>query len=183
MRHFAHAHALQILLGLCIPSVALAQDELPSQEALEQDAREQQSLEQDAAIDRGEPNPSTATSLPPNSHATVEAPPELIGLISREPERFIGKTLVLAEGTQTKTVGPVLSVRKQLKDQNVYLIVDATGFFNSPTNYAVAANNLDRIEDGKLITPAAPGMHLLGQQYYPDDYEDLPKPVAPVPED
>ena len=29
------------------------------------------------------------------------------------------------------------------------------------------------MEDDALITPAAPGMHLLGRQYYDDEYQEL----------
>jgi hypothetical protein len=171
MRTFTRTVTLPLILCLASPAIMLAQQQqLPPQEVLE---------------DEHEPEPTAVDdpNAPVSSHATVEAPPELIGLISREPERVIGKTLVLSEGTQTKPVGPVLAVRKQVKDQRAYMIVDATQFFNSPTQYAVAVGALDRIEGDRLITPAAPGMHLLGQQYYAEDYEDLPQPVAPAPED
>lgn len=175
---------------LALPGFALAQSTLPSQEVLEQQAREQEALEQDAAIDHaahaeeqqqheGEQNAdSSAAPEPLSNHATVQAPPELGGLASREPELFVGKTIVLAEGSQQKTVGTVFAVRKRTQDQLNYFIVDATEYFNSPTEYAIAVKNVDRVEDDQLITPAAPGMHLMGMQYYPDDYEDIPAPVV-----
>jgi hypothetical protein len=181
MRYRTNLRTLPLILCCCMP--VLAQQTPPSQEVLEQDAHEQQALEQDAAIEH-EPSPSAANQQPPlSSHATVEASPELGGLAAREPEQFIGKKLILTDGSETKPVGPVLAVRTQLKDQRVYLIVNATEYFNSPTQFAVAVANVDRIEGENLITPAAPGMHLLGQQYYAGDYADLPKPIPTTPDD
>lgn len=163
-------HLLSVMALLLLPGVALSQQApLPSQEALEQQARDQQALEQDAS----HLQPGVSSEVPPNSHATVEAPPELGGLASREPWHFIGRKLVLSEGTQTKDVGTIFAVRRRIEDQLVYLIVDATEFFNSPTQYAVAVKNLERMEGNTIITPAAPGMHLLGMQYYAKDYEDI----------
>lgn len=104
------------------------------------------------------------------THASVQASPELLGLASREPERLIGKMLVLDDGTTAVEVGPVLDVRKRIADQEIHVIVDATRYFNSPTEYAVSLHDVDRLEGERLVTPEAAGMHLRGLDYYPEDY-------------
>ncbi len=114
------------------------------------------------------------SSQPPVSgHTTMEAPPELVALVQREPDQFIGMQLVLDDGVKAITVGPVLALRKRVLDQEPYLIVDATSYFNTPTQYAVALKDLDRIEAGTLVTPEAAGMHLRGFEYYADEFIDL----------
>ncbi|MGV3590955.1 MAG: hypothetical protein ACO1PZ_04645 [Gammaproteobacteria bacterium] len=109
----------------------------------------------------------------PETHASAEAPAELVALSAREPERFIGKTLVLDDGVTAVEVGPVLDLRKRVADQEPYVIVDATAYFNSPTEYAVSVRDLDRIEGERLVTPEVEGMHLRGLEYYPEDYVDI----------
>ena len=90
-----------------------------------------------------------------------------------QPENFIGKTLVLDDGANAVTVGPVIDLRRRVQDQNLYLIVDATAYFNTAVEYAVAVSDVDRIEADTLVIPEAPGMHLRGLDYYPDDYIDV----------
>jgi hypothetical protein len=107
------------------------------------------------------------------SHATSAAPAELVALAAREPERFIGKTLVLDDGVNAVKVGPVLELRKRILDQEAYVIVDAAAYFNTPTRYAVAVRDLERIEGDLLVTPEVAGMHLRGLDYYAEDYVDL----------
>lgn len=107
-----------------------------------------------------------------DTHATG-ASVELIALAGREPERFLGKTLVLDDGSNHVIVGPVLELRKRIQDQEPHVIVDATDYFNTPTKYAVALRDIDRIEDDTLVIPEADGMHLRGLDYYPEDYTDL----------
>jgi len=128
--------------------------------------------QQDATLNDGSP--------PPNTHATSPAPPELVALAAREPERFLGKIVVLVDGVNKVTVGPVLALRKRVLDQEPYLIVDATAYFKAPTQYAVAVRDLDHIESNRLIMPEADGMHLRGLEYYEEDYTAL---ESTAPED
>lgn len=116
----------------------------------------------------------------PPTHASTEAPVELVAMAAREPERFIGKTLVLDDGVTGTEVGPILELRKRIADQDPHVIVDATRYFNTPTKYAVSVRDLDRIEDDKVITPEVEGMHLRGLEYYPEDYTDI---ESTAPED
>jgi hypothetical protein len=120
----------------------------------------------------------------PATHATQQAPQELLNMAVHEPERFIGKNLILDDGVDAVTVGPVKSIRRRLQDQQLYLIVDARAYFNTAVDYAVAVSDVDRIEADTLVIPEAPGMHLRGLDYYPDDYADIEAaPEAPVSED
>ena len=116
----------------------------------------------------------------PPTHASREASPELVALASREPEQFIGKTLVLHDGVDATEVGPVLELRKRIRDQEPHLIVDATAYFNTPTKYAVAIGDVARIEGDQVITPEVEGMHLRGLEYYPEDFTEL---ESTAPED
>src|SRR5688572_3308962 len=81
--------------------------------------------------------PNALPSIPAETHATQQAPQELLSMAAREPENFIGKTLVLDDGANVITVGPVKDLRKREQDQQLYLIVDATAYFNSAVDYAV----------------------------------------------
>jgi hypothetical protein len=129
---------------------------------------------------------ATLTTTPPDTHATRQAPQDLLVMAVHQPENLIGKTLVLDDGTTAVTVGPVLNIRRRLQDQQLYLIVDAATYFNTPVQYAVAVKDLDRIEGDKLVIPEAPGMHLQGLDYYPEDYTEVEDPSAqelPVGED
>lgn len=121
---------------------------------------------------------------PPETHATQQASQTLLTMAVHEPENLIGKTLVLDDGTDAVTVGPVKAIRRRMQDQQLYLVVDATKYFNTKVDYAVAVSDVDRIEADTLVIPEAPGMHLRGLDYYPDDYTDVQTPVAaPVSED
>ena len=144
-------------------SVNLAQQAAKELLAEEEAARKKEEL----AAGRG------AEPLEPDTHASREAPAELIALAAREPERFIGKTLVLDDGVNAVEVGPVLDLRRRIKDGVLHVVVDATAYFNSPTHYAVAVRDLDRIDGDLLVTPEAAGMHLRGLDYYPEDYTDV----------
>lgn len=73
----------------------------------------------------------------------------------------------------SKTVGPVKDLRRRLQDEQLYLVVDAAAYFNTPVDYAVAVRDLDRIEGDQLIIPETSGMHLNGLDYYPEDYADV----------
>lgn len=121
----------------------------------------------------GQPDPGNATPPPSETHASRQAPTELITQAAREPGTFIGKTLILHDGVSSKTVGPVKDLRRRLQDEELYLIVDATAYFNTPVEYAVAVRDLDRIEGDQLIIPETAGMHLNGLDYYPEDYADI----------
>jgi hypothetical protein len=138
------------------------------------EAAVQDEFDEAAAEQAAEDVTANDGSPPPRSgHATIPAPPELVALAAREPEQFIGRTLVLDDGVNAVEVGPVLALRKRILDQEAYLVVDATSYFKSPTQYAIAVKDLDRIEDGLLVMPEADGMHLRGLEYYAQDYAEL----------
>jgi hypothetical protein len=141
--------------------------------------------EQEQSSEQQQANEPLPTTPPPDTHANRQAPIELMIKAAGQPEAFIGKTLILHDGMNSKTVGPVINVRKRLQDEELYLIVDATAYFNTATEYAVAVRDLDRIEGDKLVIPEGPGMHLHGLDYYPADYADIEveTTVLPVEED
>ena len=136
-------------------------------------AQQERPVEQEPLA--AEPETGDATLVPPlpDTHATQQAPQELLTMAVHQPENFIGKTLVLDDGANAVTVGPVIDLRRRVQDQNLYLIVDATAYFNTAVEYAVAVSDVDRIEADTLVIPEAPGMHLRGLDYYPDDYIDV----------
>lgn len=129
-------------------------------------------------VQEHEPPPVVGTE--PDAESTDEAARAVSTLISDDPDQAIGKTLVLADGAQMKPVGPVLAVRKQRGDQRIYLIVEDSGSLASKMQYAVPAEDLDRIEHDHLILDV-PGMKFSGIEYDADDYEDLPTPAVPAP--
>jgi hypothetical protein len=180
-------HALPILVSLAAGSVLAQQDGrlTPQGEGindpptLEERILEEQIIADKAASEVVADDEESGIDAPldepgePQTHASSEAPVELVALAAREPERFIGKTLVLEDGTEVIEVGPVLELRKRILDQEPHLIVDATSYFNTPTRYAVAVRDVDRIEGEQVITPEVEGMHLRGLDYYPEDYTDI----------
>jgi hypothetical protein len=111
--------------------------------------------------------------IPPDTHASRQAPLELMLEAARQPENIIGKTLVISDGMNDVMVGPILDLRRRLQDEELYLIVDATTYFNTATDYAVALRDVARMEGSRLVIPEAPGMHLLGLDYYANDYTDI----------
>jgi hypothetical protein len=115
----------------------------------------------------------TALAPPPETHATQQAPQELLNMAVHQPEKFIGKILILHDGVHAVTVGRVIGLRRRVQDQDIYLIVDARPYFNAAVEYAVALNDVDRMDEDRLVIPEAPGMHLKGLDYYPDDYVDI----------
>lgn len=121
---------------------------------------------------------------PDSTHANREAPQELMNMAVHQPENFIGKTLILDGGANDDViVGPIKDIRRRVQNQQLYLIVDATDYFNTQVDYAVAVRDLDRIEEDTVVIPETPGMHLNGMDYYPDDYTEVqPDPVIPVSE-
>ncbi|MES2625238.1 MAG: hypothetical protein V4628_08160 [Pseudomonadota bacterium] len=129
--------------------------------------------EHDPALDPQDTNSTNSTATPHDTHASQQASDDLLIMAAHEPEKLIGKTLILDDGTDAKTVGPVLDIRRRLQDLELYLIVDAMQYFNSAGEYAVAVRDVDRIEADTLIIPEAPGMHLRGLDYYPDDYTGI----------
>lgn len=136
-------------------------------------AQQDPSLTRDPLVNGQEPEDTTAIPVPPDTHATRQAPLELMLEAARDPASVIGKTLVLHDGVNEVIVGPVKDLRKRLQDEELYLIVDATEYFNAPADYAVALSDVGRMEGTKLVIPEAPGMHLRGLDYYPDDYADV----------
>jgi len=184
-------HACTGLLLLAVPALVIAQehpepdvigrDGLIEPPTLEERIVEEREVAEQAAAEvlSDEEVFETGVDAPldepnePQTHASAEAPPELVALAAREPERFIGKMLVLDDGVNATKVGPVLALRKRIADQEAYVVVDASDYFNSPTQYAVSVRDLDRIEGDLLVTPEVEGMHLRGLEYYPEDYTDI----------
>lgn len=101
------------------------------------------------------------------SHASGAANKELMRTAGRSPEQFIGKKVVLEDG---RKIGTVLDIQRSLRDNQLYLILDATEFFNNPTEYAVPAQDMRRLQDDTLIIAEYTGMHLRGLEYYEEDY-------------
>lgn len=108
-----------------------------------------------------------------DSHASGAANIELLRAAGRSPEKFIGKKVVLEDG---RKIGSVLNIQRSLRDDQFYLILDATEFFNNPTEYAVPAEDMRRLVDDTLIIAEYTGMHLRGLEYYEDDYVDIADP-------
>jgi hypothetical protein len=156
--HLCRLFATLFITLLLLPGLVIA---------AEQDLPEQLTPEQEL------------NSVPGDTHATQQAPQELLNLAVHEPQRFIGKTLILDDGVDAVTVGPVKDIRRRLQDQQLYLIVDATAYFNAAVDYAVAVSDVDRMEADTLIIPEAPGMHLRGLDYYPDDYTEVQAATEP----
>ena len=170
MRHLQKAIAVPGLAAVALlASVALAQPDQPNR--LPSERLGEPPTVQDRIVEEAGANADTPR--PVSGHTTMEAPPELVALVRREPDQFIGRDLVLDDGVNAVTVGPVLALRKRVLDQEPYLIVDATSYFNAPTQYAIAVKDLDRIEAGKFVMPEATGMHLRGFEYYPGDFTEL----------
>ena len=169
----------QITRSLCsllslalLPVLVMAQGPLNDQESLN---------DQEPLVDAQEINEATVSPTPPVTHATQQAPDSLLITAAYKPENFIGKTLILHDGANAVTVGPVLNLRRRIQDQEIYLIVDATPYFKSAGEYAVAVKDVDRVEADTLVIPEAPGMHLRGLDYYPDDYTDIEDLSSAVP--
>lgn len=117
---------------------------------------------------------------PDESHSRRNADGELLKMASQQPARFIGRTLRLENG---KPVGTILNVRRKLDNLYVYLVVDATEYFNAPTTYAVAVRDVNRLEGESVIMELSEGMHVRGLTYYPEDYTEVdnnfPKEALP----
>lgn len=105
-----------------------------------------------------------------DTHADGPSNPELMRRATLEPESFTGKQTMLNDG---RMIGPIIAVRRSLQDQQLYLIIDATTFFNSPTEYAVPAEDMHSMQDDTLMIAEYTGMHLRGMEYYEEDYEDI----------
>src|SRR5689334_9427084 len=115
--------SLQLLMFALLPALVIAaQQETPVD-------REQ--LDNTQEVTEAAPVANPVAAIPADTHATQQAPQELLTMAVHEPEKFIGKTLVLDDGVNAVTVGPVLELRRRTQDQNIYLIVDAKAYFNS----------------------------------------------------
>lgn len=130
--------------------------------------------QQAAPLDDG----PASNAVPTDSHANRPAPRDLLQEAGLRPSSFIGKMLVLHDEDGEMEVGPVLDLRRHKQNQRLYLIVDATRYFKTETEYAVAVNDLTRLEETRVIASEAPGMHLRGIEYYADDYADIETTVA-----
>ena len=113
------------------------------------------------------------TDIPPQTHANRPAPSDLLQEAGLRPSSFVGKMLVLHDTEGEMEVGPVLEIQRHRENQKLYLIVDATRYFKTETEYAVAVNDVARLEETRIIVTEAPGMHLRGIEYYAEDYEDV----------
>ncbi len=169
---------LALLTLMFLPgTIALAQQD----RVLEQEVDREAALDEPVVAEEqnGEGTERVAEPEEGRTHATVEAPVELITMAGREPEKFIGKTLLLTDVVNKVIVGPVLEVRRRKLDQDYYLIVDATRYFNAPTKYAVAVKDIARLEADNVMMPESAGMHLRGLEYYAEDYTDIVQPPPP----
>lgn len=101
------------------------------------------------------------------SHSRREASDSLLLLASQNPEVFFGKTLMLKNGRE---VGPVIAVRRKLDNLFLYLVIDATTYFNEPTIYAVQVSDIESMTDTRVLMSQDQGMHVRGLVYYEDDY-------------
>lgn len=146
-----------------ITSVLLLSRQAVAQEEplLEQTTQNQESGELTTSIE----HPLTQDE----SHARREAGLKLLKQANLNPQLFVGKTLTLENG---KTVGEVLMVKRKLDNLFLYLIVDATPYFNEPTEYAVAVRDVSTIIGDRVFIELASGMHLRGLTYYPEDYTE-----------
>lgn len=163
-----------------IPYERLAEEPTVQERILEERAIAEEAARESAADAALTANIDDSDAPPASAHANSPASSELVALAAREPERFLGKTLVLQDGPESVEVGPILALRKRVLDQEPYLIVDATNYFNLPTQYAVAVRDVDRIAGDRVLTPEAAGMHLRGLEYYAEDYAEL---ESTAPED
>ncbi|HHX82887.1 MAG TPA: hypothetical protein GX696_07905 [Pseudomonadaceae bacterium] len=133
-----------------------------------------------------EPLPDADTGLDevpvervPQTHANRPASDELLQEAALHPVNIIGKTLVLNDGESEVRVGPVKDLRKRRQNAELYLVVDASSYFNTTIDYAVALKDVGRMEGNKLVISEAPGMHLRGLEYYADDYTTVTAPATP----
>ena len=158
------AHKSLLICCLLLPALAGAQPEVPDQELLPE-----LNAERDAV---------PAERVPP-THANRPASNELLQEAALHPVNIIGKTLVLNDGESEIQVGPVKDLRKRRQNEELYLVVDASSYFNTTIDYAVALKDVGRMEGNRLVISEAPGMHLRGLEYYADDYTNVTAPIAP----
>lgn len=152
-----------LLICCLLPALVGAQPEIPDQELLPEP-----NADHDAApVER----------VPP-THANRPASNELLQEAALHPVNIIGKTLVLNDGESEIRVGPVKDLRKRYQNEELYLVVDASSYFNTPIDYAVALKDVGRMEGNRLVISEAPGMHLRGLEYYADDYTSITAPAA-----
>lgn len=124
---------------------------------------DEEGIQLDVAEPRLIPVPETAT------HASREADPDLLLAAVQHPEQFIGKPMIFENGRE---IGQVLDIRRNLANLELYFVADATQFFNAEVVYAVPADDVTGVEDGKVVVVMNPGMHLPGKEYFPEDYTD-----------
>lgn len=166
---FQHRHLPANALLLCVLTAAFRMGHAqisPEEEALSRAQAEAAQMRTQEEIMREE---SASTHQFDVRHANRQASDELLKTARLQPDTFIGKTLRFSNGT---TIGPVLDMRRRNQDNQLYLIVDATRYFNESTEYAVAVKDLNRLDEEYVIMPMVRGMHLRGLVYYPEDYTD-----------
>lgn len=82
-------------------------------------------------------------------------------------QKAVGKTMIFTDG---QVIGPVLAVVKRSQDSGIYLLVDATKFFNQEVKYVVSISDVDEITDDAVKVHKDGGDHLRGMVYYAEDY-------------
>jgi len=104
------------------------------------------------------------------THTRIEAEKELRVQAALYPETLVGRAVRLESG---EPVGEVLNVRRHLDNLYIYLVVDATDWFNAPTTYAISVREVERLEAGDIVMELNAGMHVAGMTYYPEDFTSV----------
>lgn len=113
--------------------------------------------------------PDSGQYQPESTHAVREADTDLALYILNNPAEFIGRNLTFVDGT---VIGPILDLRRKVDDLELYLVVDASAYFNDETTYAVKVQDVESFDEESVKVPEDAGMHLRGQVYYAEDYTD-----------
>lgn len=98
---------------------------------------------------------------------TIDVERELLEQAALYPQTLVGRTLRLESG---EPVGDVLDVRRRLDNLFIYLVVDATDYFNTPTTYAIPVREVERLDGGDIVMSYNDGMHVAGMTYRPEEY-------------
>lgn len=126
---------------------------------------------QDTELQPAQEPPGAVTGRyePESTHAVREADTDLALYILNNPDEFIGRNLTFVDGT---LIGPILDLRRKVDDLELYLIVDASAYFNDETTYAVKVQDVESFDEASVKVPEDAGMHLRGLVYYAEDYTD-----------
>ena len=111
------------------------------------------------------------------SHASSRQNVRMLRLAHEEPERFLGKMLMLNDG---RKAGRILTILRNRDDKLLYLIIQAEPYFKEKVQFAVPVLDVDRIQDRIVVLTTLPGNFLRGMEYVnaefqrADTYEDWP---------